>query len=356
MCKSIIRKAGVAVLLTILTLSTVRLPVRSAAVKLSLNSVILTKGDQIDLDVEGIDEKTGTYASLNTSVATVDRMGVVTAKKAGAAKITWSKGSKKLTCKLKVTKAPSLKTCDLFLRTGERCKVSISRHGNSSLRAVWSSKNSDIASVDNGTIHGVSAGATTVTARICGNHKCWTRKVNVRVADWENQELSFPASEYGLTEYNMSVFGIDKFTVSIDMPAEWETYIPSEYTGEGLPDGHSPVEIVCGNKHIGTIDFDIFEPPAGNEQASNYYRMVYNQIMLGSVASWDCDYTPVKKAEHFESATCRIMADNVEAKDYKHGILAYDSTLGVYIKISFDDPMLDVNIRNGMAESISFLH
>lgn len=171
-----------------------------------------------------------------------------------------------------------------------------------------------------------------------------------------SRRLSFPASKYGLTEYNAKIFEIDPFFVSIDLPAEWELAIPQEYTGSGGPGGFSPVFIASGGENIGTIDFCTFDPPNvhENEKPENYYRMVYSQIMLGSVVTWDCDYTPVKKGEHFESATCRIAVRDTAPEDYRFGILAYDSTLGVYITIYFVNAALDGSSLNEIAKSISF--
>lgn len=324
----------------------------AAAMQLSLSSAVLSKGDKLDLDVNGCSESKGLYRSSDQAVAAVGQNGIITARKPGNAVITWKKGKKKLSCRLKVVKAPQIDIFNLTIRKGTDASLHVSGYGNPSLEVEWSSENTEVASVDNGMITGLFAGTTTVTAKIRGNSKQWERKAAVTVYDMAKHELSFPASAYGLTEYNTEIFGIHPFSAAIELPAEWGILVPEQYAGTGLPDGHSPVFIMSGGKYIGTIDFDVFDPSDGDKTSQGYYRTVYSQIMLGSVVSWDCNYTPVKKSGHFESATCRIMAKSSKEEDYKPGILAYDCAAGVYIKICFDDPKLDSRLLKEIAGSV----
>lgn len=188
-------------------------------------------------------------------------------------------------------------------------------------------------------------------------------KANTAKADiqgsgiYKGHSITFPASEYGLTEYSAKVFEIDRFSVFLSLPAEWKLAIEKVYPGEEPQGGFSPVRISDSVGYVGTIDFDIFDPPPAEEENKEYYyRMVYDQIMLSSFASWDYGYTPIKKEAHFESAVCRIMVkdENFSPEDYTPGILAYDSTLGVYIKICFDGAAPDSDTLNAIAGSISF--
>lgn len=176
------------------------------------------------------------------------------------------------------------------------------------------------------------------------------------VNKYKLHKISFPASDYGLTRYNTELFDNYHFSIRLSLPFTWELSIPEKYTGDGLPDGHSPVLIRCGKKQIGTIDYDSFDPNGMDALSSDYYRMIYSQIMSDSVASWDYLYTPIKQRKHFESATCRIWVRDTDPKDFVPGILAYDNQSGVYIKISFLDPGMSDTVLAQIANTISFSH
>ena len=75
----------------------------ASKVKLSKTEATLAIGKTLSLKVSGTKKKT-TWASSNKSVAKVNKKGVVTAVKAGTAKITAKVGNKKLTCKIVVYK------------------------------------------------------------------------------------------------------------------------------------------------------------------------------------------------------------------------------------------------------------
>ncbi len=171
---------------------------------------------------------------------------------------------------------------------------------------------------------------------------------------YNNHKIQFPASELGKNENNEALFNIDPFTLSIDLPENWNTKVVE--AAEGLNGGYSPVDIITDNGDIiATIDFNIFVPPetTGDSDPSkeNYYRMVYNQLMLGSMVNWNCDYTAVKSDEISENAVCRIMYDTVSTF-YKPGILAYNNKLGVYINIDFKNQIADSTLKQ-IAYSVS---
>lgn len=111
-----------------------------------------------------------TYSSSNKSVATVSSKGVITAKKAGTAKITVKSGSKKVTVTVTV---PKTKTT--AIKVGE--KVSVKKGKTYSLKAKTTPSNSDekitystsnkkIATVSkSGRIKGVTKGTATITIK-----------------------------------------------------------------------------------------------------------------------------------------------------------------------------------------------
>lgn len=161
-----------------------------------------------------------------------------------------------------------------------------------------------------------------------------TEQVNL----YSPNEIIFPAHEMGKTEFNAHIFEIPKFIASFNLPVGWTTGIPEEGENRFCDLLWSPVNIYDGNGAlVGTIAFNKFEI-YDDTTDENFYRMVYNQIMLGSVVSWDDEYTPVRTDPDGESATGRVRVHDYETNDdiYYPDVLAYDKNLLVYIGIQFD--------------------
>ncbi len=152
-----------------------------AAAKISISSCVISKGDKIDLDIKGINENSGKYSTSMKAVASVTKNGIVTAKKAGNAKITWKKGKKKYTCNVKVVKAPVLSKSKLEIREKQKETITVQKYGNKKLTVKWSSSDKKIAKVSDGKITGLSEGETTIKAKIKGYKKTWTRELKVIV-------------------------------------------------------------------------------------------------------------------------------------------------------------------------------
>lgn len=179
-------KKGLAIGLLAAVLVSVPVSVYATSAKLSVSSAVISKGDKLDINVKGDRESRGRYASSDKKIATVSKKGVVTAKKAGNVTITWKKGGKTLFCKVRVAKAPGLDRTSLTVEEGKQAKISVRRRGNSALKTSWASQNKKIATVKGGTVIGVSEGKTTVTAKIKGNSRTWTKKATVTVTKADN--------------------------------------------------------------------------------------------------------------------------------------------------------------------------
>lgn len=144
-----------------------------AAVKLSNTKVTLDQGEKKTLKVKGTAKKV-TWSSSNKSIASVSSKGVVTAKKAGTAKITAKVGSKKYTCKVTVRKVRLSASSAKIART-EKLKLKLI--GTKS-KVTWVSSNKKIAAVSSsGTVTGKKTGKATITAKAGG--KKYTCKVTV---------------------------------------------------------------------------------------------------------------------------------------------------------------------------------
>lgn len=169
----------------------------------------------------------------------------------------------------------------------------------------------------------------------------------------ETQYFTFPASEYGKCDTKAEIFAVEPFELTIKLPSGWSADIPKEYTGDGITSENSPIRLSVGDTQTATIDFNIFDPTAENPSAENYYKAVYNQLMLGSMASWDYDYTVLSKTDISETACCKIMTPQTDPENYHKGILAYNSELGVYISIYFDIADISDEQVRSIAQSIS---
>lgn len=78
---------------------------RTASLKINKNKVTLTKGSTCKLKIKGLNgKKTVTWKSDNKKIASVNKKGVVTAKKKGNATITAKVKKKKFRCKVTVKK------------------------------------------------------------------------------------------------------------------------------------------------------------------------------------------------------------------------------------------------------------
>jgi len=171
-----------------------------AASKLSVKDCIISRGDKIDLDVSDAKETSGKYTSSKKSVATVNKKGVVTAKKTGDVKISWKKGKKKYTCKVKVVKAPSLEgdKTKTSLSIGQEKKLTVNKYGNKKLSVKWSSSDKSIVKTNGNKITGIAEGEAVVKARIKGYSKTWTKSITVTVQK-DKEPAASPGGTPGTT-------------------------------------------------------------------------------------------------------------------------------------------------------------
>ena len=170
-------------------------------------------------------------------------------------------------------------------------------------------------------------------------------------------EIIFPAHEMDKTEYNAQIFEIPKFTASFDLPTGWTTGIPNEGEKRFSDLLWSPVNIYDENGEVaGTAAFNTFIIYDDTTE-ENFHRMVYNQLMLGSVINWEEEYVPVKTDSNGEIAVVRIRDMDLETGEpiYYPAILAYDSDLLVYIGIQFDVGAVTEQQLFDIAESITFV-
>lgn len=158
------------------SLSVVSTPVES--ITLSQTSVQLKIGESATLSAtvlpEDATDKTVTWTSSNTEIATVDTDGNVTAIALGEATITATCGEATATCTISVVSTPvesiTLSNTSAELQVGESITLSatVLPEDATDKTVTWTSSNSEIASVDNdGLVTAIAAGEATITAS-CG--------------------------------------------------------------------------------------------------------------------------------------------------------------------------------------------
>lgn len=151
---------------------TVSVPVTSISLKRT--SLTLAKGASIKLTAiitpEDATEKDIRWSSDNTSVATVNQDGQVTAVNTGNATITASVGGYSATCTVTVNipvTSISLNPTNLTLLVGETAllEATILPEDATDKTVIWSSSNPDVITVNEGRITAVSVGTAIIWAR-----------------------------------------------------------------------------------------------------------------------------------------------------------------------------------------------
>lgn len=116
-------------------------------------------------------DKTVTWSSSDSSVATVDESGTVTAVKTGTASVTAIAGEKSAKCAVIVYKEIPVTSIEL-----DQTALTIMVGGEVTLNAIvkpdeatdktiiWTSSNNGVATVDNGVVKGVAIGTARITA------------------------------------------------------------------------------------------------------------------------------------------------------------------------------------------------
>lgn len=168
---------------------------------------------------------------------------------------------------------------------------------------------------------------------------------------YKSHELAFPVNDIGKTENNAHIYEVEPFELMIDLPEGWKIAESKD---------SNRYAVMQDDKLIADIGYDIY--PSGryddssngeiDETQSDAYRQIYNQLMLGSVVNWDCDYKEVNTIGNTIASTCRIMVKDVPEDEYAHGILARNKPLGVYVNININDASIPADTVDYIAKTI----
>ncbi len=181
------------------------------SVTLDKSSLELNEGETATLTAtvkpDNASDKTVTWSSSKTSVATVDANGKVTAVAEGTATITAKAGNKSATCSVTVTKnvvaveSITLDKSSLELNEGETATlVATVKPDNATNKTVtWSSSRTSVATVDaNGKVTAVAEGSATITAK--AGDKTATCSVTVKKNTVAVESVTLDKSSLELTE------------------------------------------------------------------------------------------------------------------------------------------------------------
>ena len=173
---TITAKAGEITATCVVTVEKKIIPVEG--ISLNRTSAALVEGETLTLVAtvtpDNATDKTVTWSSSNTAVATVDAAGKVTAVAVGTANITALTGDKTATCEVTVEKKViavegiSLNRTSAALVEGESLTLvaTVTPEDATDKTVTWSSSNAAVAAVDaTGKVTAVAAGKATITAK-----------------------------------------------------------------------------------------------------------------------------------------------------------------------------------------------
>lgn len=212
------------------------------------------------------DNKSVTWSSNNTAVATVDNNGNVSALAAGTATITvtTADGNKTATCTVTVTApAAPIDVQSISMKSSTTIAIGASEtltvtytpaDANTNKALTWNSNNTSVATVDaNGKVTGISAGTATITATTA-NNKSATCMVTV-------QAVSVTSVTLNKTSLSLQIGGSETLTATVapanatNMNITWEsnntavaTVNNGKVTGVAAGTATITVTTVDGNK------------------------------------------------------------------------------------------------------------
>ena len=192
-----------------------------------------------------------------------------------------------------------------------------------------------------------------VTSRILGR-SAWTVLGETAWASPRRTSgtITFPAYREGREDYNAAIYDIQPFQVSLALPEGWSVRVPPA-EDRRTSFAFTPLWLYQGEEYAGSIGYNTFEiyPDVPEE---TFYRMVYNQLMLGSVINWDNEYTVARDWGSGCSATVQITESQGAAgpTEARPGILAYDRDQLVYVAIELENGRLSGQEVWELAESL----
>jgi len=205
------------------SVATCKITVITKATKISLSTnnltmdVNTTKTLTATIQPSGAQNNKVTWSSSNTSVATVNQSGKVTALKNGTAEIKAQTGNLVATCKITViTKATkiSLSTNNLTMdvNTTKNLTATIQPSGAKNNKVTWTTSNSKVANVTtDGKITAVGGGEATITAKVDNVSTSCTIKVR-SFTDSDMNQIKTIVSNSGVPKVQVAIIDVGEVT------------------------------------------------------------------------------------------------------------------------------------------------
>ena len=191
-----------------ITVSSNYIPVNGVSLnKSNLNMTIGSSETIINtISPSNASNKDVTWRSSNTSVATIDQNGKITAKKIGTTIITASSSGYSATCTINVVDVIDLKgitinktALTLKEKNSETLKITFNPSNATNKKITWKSSNTNIVTVDNnGTIKALKPGSATITAVSNDGGFVATTKVTVEALSKKVTSVSIDKKELTL--------------------------------------------------------------------------------------------------------------------------------------------------------------
>ncbi len=164
--------------------------VTKTSIQLSAKNIALENGYTARLTAKTSNGHPVTYRSDKKSIATIDAMGNITAKKPGTATITAKADQTAATCKVTVRKpAVSLSRRSATLYRTQKVRLSVQSTSKSSPK--WKSNKKSVATVDeHGVVTAIKNGSATITASVDGVSRSCEITVKKPTVKFEKNELT----------------------------------------------------------------------------------------------------------------------------------------------------------------------
>ena len=368
-------------------------PISVTGVTLDQSALPISVGGSAELKAnvtpENATNKTVTWSSDNTAVATVDASGKVTAVAPGTATITvtTADGGKTANCTVTVTQPVNdvtldKTTMDLFVGNGGTLTAKIQPDNASNKTVDWTTSNAGVATVDaNGKVTAVGAGKATITATAAdGSEKKAACEVTVTAKTYtltaDPAAIGFGSVQTGYSQpaaQTVTVKNTGNQTLNLNQPAasNYEvgalsktqlapndtatfTLRPKAGLGAGSYNESITVSANDGAKAVVNVNFAVSQPsgtaptatpapkPTPLEQHTLHFNTMgglqMNDVVRGlgaPVELWP--YTPVRPGYLFQG----WYADEALTKPVSSVVLVDDTT--VYAKWAADPAAVSGN-------------
>lgn len=196
--------------ITTVEVTGVSLNTSSLSLNISDDSTLVATVTPVDAS-----DQTVSWGSSNTSVATVDDDGTITAVSVGTATITVTtkSGAFQATCDITVTTPVSAITVSpgtLYLSLNETAEMiaTVTPEDATDATVTWSSSNTDVVTVDeNGTVTAIAAGTATITATAHdGSETQGTASVTVLAANQYTHTVDGVTETYALGSLTINTY------------------------------------------------------------------------------------------------------------------------------------------------------